>query len=134
MNDGDATQDYYGLEVSATLHGAGAGARWGVVEARAVGSGSNFADDDWAEDLAPGACRSLALVGAPMMGPFRTALACEHWTSATRLDQGEDTRTTWRCEFCLTGMTGDRDLPLVQLVSVPEHTLPSWQLSADFGG
>lgn len=140
LSEADVAQDYYGLEVTATAHGAEAGIKWAVVQAHPATGAASFSSGIAQEiSLAPGHCLAVAAsdISLPVgPGTQRMVLACEHWRSETLTHQGQqdDARITWDCGSCLSGIVGDRDVSLVQVVVTNAGIVPSWELSADIGG
>lgn len=141
LSEDDVDQDYYGLDVTATAHGAEAGIKWAVVQAHPATGATSFSYGIEQEtSLAPGHCLAVsASTSSFPVGPGTqrmVVLACEHWRSGlvTHGFQEDDVRTTWDCGSCLSGIVGDRDVSSVQLVVTDAGIVPSWELSADFGG
>ena len=129
LNEEDELNDYYGLEVTATLHADGTGASWAAIRAHPT-SGTWWPRSSQGQtDFGPGTC-GLITLDSGLVGPTRSVVACEHWSSGSTTDDGQ---ATWNCGLCPWGVAGDRDLAFVQQLTVPNGVVPTWELSADFG-
>ncbi len=125
-----STSDYYALEITATAHGVGPiGIRWATVEADVQSPDQTTQESAGTTLMLPtGACQELPFLEDPG-SVNRDVLACEKDDVV-----GGDAHAwnRWACNLCLTGIVGDRDLSVVQLVESSQP--PTWDIRADLGG
>lgn len=139
LNEEDQGDDYYVIEVTAIASGGSDGMQWAVLRSHPVTGSPPFSAED-SVDLGSGVCQTIvpgseSFAGfGGALGARRAVLACERWRIGSTSDDNAETdlQTDWSCG-CLFPVNGDRDISLIQTVSVRSGVVPSWQLGADVG-
>lgn len=128
QEDGDAATDQFTLSVYGTF---GRGARWMVAEARLI-EGSPLRDPEGEPQVDGGGCHVLPAGLLPLPGEIASETLCGRVAAGPGANPGS-WRIAWTCEPCWPFDDADRAIGFQTAVTVPEGTLPNWDLAADLG-
>lgn len=132
--DADASKDYYLLRMYGSFQSTSAlGVRWLVVEARLDGEPGDNVFDGWPDGTIEGPCRSLEAHLLVPLGAASREEVCGRTTGGLSLEPW-GWRSTWTCDPCIPFDSTTRGLGMVNVIGVPQGTIPVWDLYADFGG
>ena len=131
--DLDAEKDYYQLRLYGSVVGSGSGIRWWALSADLLGEPGDQVFDGWPSGTIDGPCTQQRVSGLGPTGQ-ETAEICGRTTGNYVQTATWAYRVTWSCVGCLLPDHSDREVVLYSFVGVPQGTVPTWSIGADFGG